>query len=105
MPLRRYWYCPNKAVIEQMGEYFVFVAKDSVLHYDPKAKSDTANKPKLVAQQKKVQVGQTIGAMMVIKSGVEEGDKVIIDGVQTLHDGSRITTANKVPPSAGGKKH
>ena len=95
---------PGKAVVEQMGEYFVFVAKDSVLHYDPKAKSDTANKPKLVAQQKKVQVGQTIGANMVIKSGVQEGDKIIVDGVQTLHDGVRITTANKVPPAQGKKK-
>ena len=33
---------PGKAVVEQMGEYFVFVAKDTVMHYDPNAKSDTA---------------------------------------------------------------
>ena len=94
---------PGKAVVEQMGEYFVFVAKDSVLNYDPKAKSDTANKPKLVAQQRKVQVGQTIGPNMVIKGGVQEGDKIVVDGVQTLHDGAQITTANKPPPQAKKK--
>ncbi len=94
---------PNKAVVEQMGEYFVFVAKDSVIN-DPKGKSDTASKPKLVAMQKKVQIGQTIGGNIVIKSGIDEGDRVVIDGVQSLHDGVPITTANKVGPSGGGGK-
>ena len=36
---------PNKAVVEQMGEYFVFVARDSVVKA-PQSKSDTANKKK-----------------------------------------------------------
>jgi hypothetical protein len=93
---------PNKAVVEQMGEYFVFTAKDSVI----RTHADTVNhvtnpKPKLVAAQKKVQIGQTIGANVVIKSGIKEGDRVVTDGVQTLHDGSQITTANKVPPGGG----
>ncbi len=96
---------PSKAVVEQMGEYFVFVAKDSVIN-DPKAKSDTSNKkPKLVAVQKKVQVGQTIGANVIIKSGIKQGDKIVTDGVQSLHDGSLITTANKVGPSQGKGGH
>ena len=64
-----------------------------------------SNIPKLVAIEKKVVgTGQTIGANMVIKSGIEEGEKVIVDGVQTLHDGVRITTANKVPPASGKGK-
>jgi RND family efflux transporter MFP subunit len=94
---------PGKAVVEQMGEYFVFVAKDTLVS-DPKAKSDTTKKKQgLVAVQKKVQVGQTIGGNQVIKSGINEGDRVVTDGVQTLHDGSQITTANKVGPGGGGK--
>ena len=93
---------PGKAVVEQMGEYFVFTAKDSVI----RTHADTVNhvtnpKPKLVAAQKKVQIGQTIGATVVIKAGIKEGDRVVIDGVQTLHDGSQITTANKVAPGGG----
>jgi len=98
---------PNKAIVEQMGEYFVYLAKDSVIN----TKADSAkmgknvknNKPKLVAAQVKVQVGQTIGANIIIKSGLHAGQKVVTDGVQSLHDGSQITTANKVGP--GGGRH
>jgi len=99
---------PNKAVVEQMGEYFVYVAKDTVLKVsadslkkmDKKAAAD-ANKAKLVAVQKKVQTGQVIGPDIIIKSGIKAGDKIIVDGLQSLHDGARITTANKVGPGGG----
>jgi RND family efflux transporter MFP subunit len=95
---------PGKAVVEQMGEYFVYTAKDSLMN-NPKAGADSAKNKikKLVAFQKKVQVGETIGPNMIIKSGINDGERVIVDGVQLLHDGSKITTANKVGPSAGGK--
>ncbi|WP_295711851.1 efflux RND transporter periplasmic adaptor subunit [Mucilaginibacter sp.] len=95
---------PGKAVVEQMGEYFVYTAKDSLVN-NPKAGADSAKNKikKLVAFQKKVQVGETIGPNMIIKSGIDDGERVIVDGVQLLHDGSKITTANKVGPSAGGK--
>ncbi|MDN3584889.1 efflux RND transporter periplasmic adaptor subunit [Mucilaginibacter flavus] len=95
---------PGKAVVEQMGEYFVYTAKDTMMN-NPKAGADSAKNKikKLVAFQKKVQVGETIGPNMIIKSGIDEGERVIVDGVQLLHDGSKITTANKVGPSAGGK--
>ncbi len=92
----------SKAVVEQMGEYFVYIAKDSIIR-NPKDKSDTANRPKLVAIQRKVEVGQTIGPNTIIKKGAKEGDKIVIDGVQSLHDGSLITTANAMPPSPQGK--
>ncbi len=99
---------PNKAVIEQMGEYFVYVAKDTLIKVSPdslkkmdkKAAAD-ANKPKLIAVQKKVQTGQVIGADIIIKSGIKAGDRIIVDGLQSLHDGVRITTANKVGPGGG----
>lgn len=99
---------PNKAVIEQMGEYFVYVAKDTTIRVSPdslkkmdsKAAAD-ANKPKLIAVQKKVQTGQVIGPNIIIKKGVDAGDRIIVDGLQSLHDGARITTANKVGPGGG----
>ena len=94
---------PSKAVVEQMGEYFVFVAKDTTIR-NPKATTDTGRiKKELLAIQKKVQVGQTVGPNLIIKSGINDGDKIVTDGVQSLHDGSQITTANKVAPAAGGK--
>ncbi|WP_259070241.1 efflux RND transporter periplasmic adaptor subunit [Mucilaginibacter sp. X4EP1] len=97
---------PSKAVVEQMGEYFVFTAKDSVINVskDSLAKNpqaDVSGKPRLFAHQKKVMVGQTIGPNVIVKSGVNEGEKIITDGVQTLHDGSPVTTKNKVAPTQG----
>ncbi|HWD89653.1 MAG TPA: efflux RND transporter periplasmic adaptor subunit [Mucilaginibacter sp.] len=93
---------PNKAVVEQMGEYFVFVAKDSVIRTHMDTVNHVTNpKPKLVASQKKVQPGQTVGANIIVKNGIQEGDRIVIDGLQSLHDGSQITTANKVAPSGG----
>jgi len=96
---------PNKAVVEQMGEYFVYMAKDTMVN-DPAAKADSVKdkKKELIAVEKKVQVGQVIGGKIVVKSGISVGDRVVTDGVQTLHDGAPITTKNVVPPSAGGKK-
>jgi len=106
---------PNKAVVEQMGEYFVFVAKDTIIKPSKAkldslrkagkgAQADSVRKPKLMAFQKKVQVGQTIGPNVVIKGGISAGDRVVVDGVQTLHDGAAITTANKAGPGGGGRK-
>ncbi|BAU53532.1 efflux RND transporter periplasmic adaptor subunit [Mucilaginibacter gotjawali] len=103
---------PNKAVVEQMGEYFVYIAKDTLIKVSPdslkkmdKKEAAGANKPKLIAMQKKVQTGQVIGADIIIKSGIKAGDKIIVDGLQSLHDGVRITTANKVGPGGGKGGH
>jgi len=95
---------PNKAVVEQMGEYFVFVAQDTLVN-NPKMGADSAKKKmkSLLAHQKKVAVGQVVGANIVIKSGINVGDRVITDGLQTLHDGSKITLQNKVGPGGGGR--
>jgi RND family efflux transporter MFP subunit len=95
---------PGKAVVEQMGEYFVFVAKDTVIN-NPKAQTDTGrHKKELIVSEKKVQVGQTIGPNQVIKSGINAGDRIVTDGIQSLHDGSQITTANKVGPGGGKRR-
>lgn len=78
---------PARAVVEQMGEYFVYLAKkDSILK----------------AVQVKVETGQTIGSNIVIRGGLHDSDRLVVDGVQALHDGSPITTANIVGPGAGG---
>ena len=90
---------PSKAIVEQMGEYFVYIAKDTLI-----ATADTANKnspppaPAWHAMQKKVVPGQAIGADVIIKSGLQGGEDVIVDGVQKLHNGSLIVTGN---PGAG----
>ena len=94
---------PSKAVVEQMGEYFVYIAKDSLMADHSPGADTTKLKKQMIAIQKKVMPGQTVGANVVIKGGIKAGDKVITDGVQSLHDGTPVTTANKVGPGSGGK--
>ena len=99
---------PGRAIVEQMGEYFVFVAKDTILNNaadsSSKKQSDTAeNTPKLRAFQNKVQLGQTIGANVIVKSGINAGDKIVVDGVQAIHEGSEINASSK--PTAGAGKN
>ena len=76
---------PNKAVTEQMGEFFVFVSVDQ----------DT------VAKQRKVAVGQKIGSDIIILNGLQVGDKVITDGFQRLRDGGKITLDNPAAQQPG----
>ena len=100
---------PARAIVEQMGEYFVFVAKDTLVF--PKQEGDktidsaSARKvPGMLAFQKKVQTGQIVGANIVIKNGIEIGDRVVVDGVQLLHDGNQIVTGQKQDAKAGTGK-
>jgi membrane fusion protein (multidrug efflux system) len=91
---------PAKAVVEQMGEYFLYVAKDTTAQ----TATDTTRKaPRLRAIQVKVSLGQTIGPNVIVEQGIEQGDRIVVDGVQSIHDGSPITTANKAAPATGGK--
>lgn len=99
---------PGRAVVEQMGEYFLFVARDTIMKTRSadsaaqKGADTTAQTPQLHAFQKKVVLGQTVGPLVVIKSGVEIGDRIIVDGVQAIHEGSRI---NAGPAKADSSIH
>ena len=102
---------PSRAVVEQMGEYFLYLARDTVLDThpadsaagnkdgDPTAKkgADTAATPKLRAFEVKVQLGQTIGPNVIIKSGIHVGDRIVVDGVQSIHEGSIINASSRQP--------
>ena len=77
---------PYKALTEQMGEYFVFVAKDSV------------------ANQQKVQIGPKLGDRIVIMEGISEGDKIITEGFQRLRDGGKIQVGMPAAPQGAAAK-
>jgi membrane fusion protein (multidrug efflux system) len=72
---------PYKAVVEQMAEYFVFVEN-----------ADTV-------AQRKIFIGQQIRDMVVVKSGLEENEKIVLDGVQKLRNGSKVKVGT--PASQG----
>ena len=72
---------PFKSVTEQMGEFFVFVVNDSSR-----------------AIQHKLILGNTIGDKVVVKQGLNEGDKIVVEGAQKLRD----STVVQIAP--GGKR-
>ncbi len=71
---------PYVAVTEQLGEFFVYVVGDSSK-----------------VTQRKVKLGTQIGDNIIVKDGLNAGEKIVVKGVQNLHEGSVITTA---PPKA-----
>jgi len=76
---------PFKAITEQMGEFFVFTAHDTI------------------AKQNKVVLGPRVGTNIVIMKGLQAGDKVITDGFQRLRDGGKITAGGTAPKPVQGK--
>ena len=66
---------PYKAVTEQLGEFFVYVPNDS-------------NK----VSQRKIVLGKQLGMDVIIKEGLKEGEKIVVEGVQNLREGAAINT-------------
>ncbi|WAC13197.1 efflux RND transporter periplasmic adaptor subunit [Dyadobacter pollutisoli] len=64
---------PYKAVTEQLGEYFVYVAGDSSK-----------------VSQRRIVLGTAIGSNVIVKEGLKEGEKIAIEGVQNLREGAVI---------------
>jgi membrane fusion protein (multidrug efflux system) len=96
---------PNKAVVEEMGEYFVYVARDSVMPNsgDTIGEHSAAKDPRLFAFQKKVQLGAILGPSVIIKDGIKEGDIIVADGIQSLHNGSPIAASGDRSSAQSGE--
>ncbi len=73
---------PYRATVEQMAEYFVYVANDDTV------------------AQRKVFLGQRIRDMVIVRSGLQENEVIVVDGVQKLRDGSKVKIT---PQPATGK--
>jgi len=67
---------PVVAVSRLAGQYFAFVAED--------------DHGKLVARQKALRLGDTVGNDYVVLDGIKSGDKVIVSGTQFLVDGAPV---------------
>ncbi|MEJ1239984.1 efflux RND transporter periplasmic adaptor subunit [Chryseolinea sp. T2] len=66
---------PFKAVTEQLGEFFVYVADSSKV------------------TQRKVTLGTQVGRDIIIKQGLSTGEVIVTEGVQNLREGSAINIA------------
>jgi membrane fusion protein (multidrug efflux system) len=69
---------PYKAVVEQMGEYFIF-----------KIKSGSVSQVRVV-------LGKTINDMVVVKGGLlQPGDQIVTEGIQKLRDHSSVVVVSE----------
>lgn len=91
---------PSKAVVELMGEYFVYLVKDTTAK---NTDDSTKTHPVTLAIQKKVKLGQTIPPNVIIEGGLKEGARIVVDGVQSLHTGSQISLGQKPEGGKDGK--
>jgi RND family efflux transporter MFP subunit len=78
---------PYKAAIEQMAEYFVYVVN-----------ADTV-------AQRKVALGQRIRDMAIVKSGLQENEVIVLDGVQKVKDGSKVKVGMQQNQGQDSLKH
>lgn len=72
---------PQRAVVEMQGVYHVFVPKDGK------------------AEMRRVVPGQRSGSLWVIETGLERGERVIVDGLQRLRNGAPVEVVD-VPAEA-----
>jgi membrane fusion protein (multidrug efflux system) len=70
---------PSKAVVEQMGEYFVYVVINNKV------------------TQQRIGLGKNINDMVIVKDGLQVGEQIVTEGVQKLRDNSPVTV---IPPAA-----
>ncbi|MDZ4710607.1 MAG: efflux RND transporter periplasmic adaptor subunit [Saprospiraceae bacterium] len=77
---------PYKAVTEQLGEFFVYVPNDS-------------NR----VSQRKISLGKQIGNNIIVIHGLQEGEHIVVEGVQNLREGTSIQTAPVQTTQDGGK--
>ncbi|HTQ28706.1 MAG TPA: efflux RND transporter periplasmic adaptor subunit [Puia sp.] len=73
---------PYKAVVEQLGEYFVFVVNNDK------------------ALQRKVLLGNRINDKIIVRSGLNAGDIVVTEGVQKLRDSTAVQVGKPKVPAA-----
>ena len=75
---------PQRAVTELQGTYQVAVVQDG-------------NKVALLP----VKVGERVGTMWIIESGVHPGDLVVVEGLQKVRDGSTVRIKQSSPAAKG----
>ncbi len=68
---------PYKAVVVEMGEYFVFVINGNKV------------------SQRKIDIGMTIKDMVIVTNGLSPGEQVVTEGVQKLRDNAPITLSSQ----------
>ena len=69
---------PTRAIVEQMGEYFVYLIDNNVV------------------KQKRIELGPNHGELVVVKSGLNPGETIVLEGIQKVHEGSAVIASGDV---------
>jgi RND family efflux transporter MFP subunit len=73
---------PTRATIEQMGEFLVYlIANDKVI-------------------QKRITPGTNLGEYLVVREGLNPGDRIILEGLQKVREGSTVTLEDTIKRQA-----
>ena len=75
---------PQKAIQQLLNEYYVYTVNDQG-----------------IVSQKKVKLGSVSQNMQIIKSGLKPGEKVIVEGIESVRPGAKVNT---VPMEQGAAK-
>jgi RND family efflux transporter MFP subunit len=67
---------PYKAVVEQMGEYFVFAVQGNR------------------AVQHRITLGMNMNELVIVKNGLQPGDQIVTDGMQRLRENAPVLVAS-----------
>ena len=73
---------PYKAVVEQMGEYSVFVIRNGRV------------------SQRRISLGMTMNDKVLVNDGLKAGEQIAVEGIQRLREDSPVTTSS---PGANAK--
>jgi RND family efflux transporter MFP subunit len=72
---------PEEALQSDQGRKFVYVIND-----------------KNEVVYRRVRLGQAVGGLRVIKEGVAEGERVVVSGMQRVHEGTPVEVRVQAPP-------
>ena len=87
------------------GRYRAALVQDRAVGTDQDKKFLLVLKPDTTVEYRPVELGRTIEGLRVIKSGVKAGERVVINGLQRVQPGMKVTptTAPMAPDSVLAK--
>jgi membrane fusion protein (multidrug efflux system) len=88
------------AIIKQRQEQPRLVVPQAALQIDQSGYYALVVDSDHKVEQRRVQTGPDLGTDVVVTSGVQEGDQVIVDGVQKVHPGQLVQEAVLPPVTA-----
>ncbi len=73
---------PQQAIQQLLNEYFIYTVNDQG-----------------IVVQRKVELGAVSGNMQIINSGLKPGEKVIVEGIESIRPGEKVKTVPMQNPS------